>query len=78
MADGSKTEKWLAWKRSGEMERQRALEEAVAREWWDSLSLQQREIYAELEESWHGLSQLHHDIRTARRETRRRQSEGES
>jgi hypothetical protein len=75
MADESKTEQWLTWRRSGEMERIRATEEEVAKAWWDSLSLQQREVYAELQEAGHGLYSLHDDIRTARLEMRRRPRE---
>jgi hypothetical protein len=76
MAEESKTEKWLAWRRSGEVERLRALEDEVAKAWWDSLSLEQREIYAELEEAGHGLITLHYDIRTARHAARKREQEG--
>lgn len=57
------------------MDRIRALEEEAAKTWWNSLSLQQREIYAELEESGHGLYQLHHSIREARWAARKRRRE---
>jgi hypothetical protein len=75
MAEESKIEKWLAFRRSGEMERIRALEEEVAKAWWNSLSLEQREVYAELEESGHGLHHLHFNIREARWAARKRRRE---
>jgi hypothetical protein len=78
MPEESKTEQWLAWLRSGEMERVRALEEEVARAWWDSLTIQQREIYAELQESGHGLYRLHDELIRARLAARKHRPEREN
>ena len=71
MADQDQTDRWLAWRRSGEGERMQELESNVADAWWDSLTMRQREIYAELQESGRGLIHLHQRILEARLASRR-------
>ena len=70
MAHDPKTENWLASRRRGDLERLRKEEEDVADLWWNSLSLEQREIFSELLESHDGLTYLSNKIMKARIDAR--------
>ena len=62
MAKSEKIERWLASRRAKEMERLRQLEEDAAVAWLESLSDEQREVFAELVESTHALWDLRRRI----------------
>jgi hypothetical protein len=59
-----KIEEWLAAR--SEALRIRRLEGDAAEAWWNSLSLEQREVYAELQDAGHGLHHLQNQIIDAR------------
>jgi hypothetical protein len=54
------------------MQRLERLEEKAAEAWWNSLTLEQREVYAELSQGFAGLNQLRDRILTARAATEAR------